>query len=111
MLTSWRSEIGKAGILAVEALWGLNEEEYGMEEQRKEYAEGTLLGLKYLYKFPDQMVSATCLPVCIGRLIRIFARLSMGHFVRNRYRQCFCPILRRFYTTWMGMGLKLELWL
>jgi hypothetical protein len=111
MLTSWRSEIGKAGISAVEALWGSNEEEYGTEEQRQEYAEGTLLGLKYLYKFPDQTVSATCLPVRIRRLIKIFARLSAGHFVRNRYRQFFRPILRRFYTTWMGMGPKLELWL
>ena len=56
MLTSWRSEIRKAGISAVEALWGSNEEEYGTEEQHQEYAKGTLLGLKYLYKFPDVRV-------------------------------------------------------
>jgi hypothetical protein len=80
MLTSWRSEIGKAGVLAVEALWGSNKDDYGIEELHQEYAKETLLGLKYLYEFPDQTVSAICLLVCIGRLIKILARLSTGHF-------------------------------
>lgn len=111
MLTSWRSEIGKDGISAVEALWDSNKEEYGTEEQRREYAKKTLHGLKYLYEFPDRTVSAICLAVCIGRLITILDRLSGGHFARNLYRQCFPPILRRLYTRWMGMGPKLELWL
>jgi hypothetical protein len=111
MLTSWRSEIRKDGVLAVEALWGSNKEEYEMEEQHQEYAKKALRGLEYLYEFPDWTVSAICLPVCIGRLIKILARLSGGHFARNLYRQCFPPILRRLYTRWIGMGPKSELWL
>ena len=42
----------------VEDLWDSDESLYGLKEQRKDYVEKALDGLNYLYKFPDQVVSA-----------------------------------------------------
>ena len=54
---SWRSGIGKTGIAVVENLWDSNKTKYGPDEQRKRYATKLLAGLRYLYEFPNEVVS------------------------------------------------------
>jgi hypothetical protein len=109
MLTSWRSEIRKDGISAVEALWDSDIFEYGDKEQHKDYAKGTLKGLNYLYKFPHQVVSAFSLH--IGGLIMTLDRWSMGHIALVSYQKYLPPTSRRLYWKSKHMATRLELWL
>jgi hypothetical protein len=70
MLTSWRSEIGKASISVIEDLWKSNPIKYRQKEQQKVYAKTNLDRLNYLYKYPGQVVSAiACVLVVLKCLI------------------------------------------
>ncbi|KAI0282251.1 hypothetical protein BC826DRAFT_1110850 [Russula brevipes] len=52
-LNSWRSDVGKAGHIAVFDFWQANPATFGSAEARKTYVTQALTGLRFLFKDPD----------------------------------------------------------
>jgi len=110
ILSSWRSEIGKAGIAVVKDLWKSDKKKYSSKEQRMDYVKDALDGLTYLYKYPSQLVSAIQVHPHVGRPIMMFARLIAGCFGLISYLKFFPSTLRRCYKRSEGMAIRSGVW-
>jgi hypothetical protein len=60
-LNNWRSDIGKLGYRTVVELWDADPFKLSSAKDWAVYVANNLMNLRFLYKFPDEMVS-TCLP-------------------------------------------------
>jgi hypothetical protein len=56
-MSTWRSDIGKAGRQAVFDLFGSDQDMFGSTEDRAAYVADALQGLRYIYGNPDSAVS------------------------------------------------------
>lgn len=56
-LNNWRSDIGKAGHIAVVEFWRENPGLFSSPEDRADYVADSLVDMRFVYRFPDISVS------------------------------------------------------
>jgi len=71
ILSSWRSEIGKAGRRAVLELWASNPGRFQTAESRRDYVSNAIKNARFIYKYPDASTNRE--PFCSDLVSKVYA--------------------------------------
>jgi hypothetical protein len=74
-LNSWRSDVGKAGYMAVLEFWQANPATFSSSQARATYVEWALHGLRFVFRDPD---APNVSPCCVGLPLREVPQTDIG---------------------------------
>ncbi|KAH9954023.1 hypothetical protein BC827DRAFT_1158946 [Russula dissimulans] len=77
-LSSWRSEIGKAGYQAIIDLWDSDPQEFGNTESRREYVAYAINQAHFVYRDPEALVVAKREVFCSDLLSKVDTLNKIG---------------------------------